>query len=170
MLHTLSSYAEVVYAFEPVLDNYVLAKRNIANLKLENVTLFNAGLGKAAGFAIMQTRSQDGVFRGGASSMSSQKNLDPALSERVPVLALDELKIANVSLLHLDVECFEREVLTGARLLIAASKPIILIEDNKQNCAEILEKLGYRHAFHRDSLHYWAMPEDFDFMCGLNTG
>ena len=87
--------------------------------------------------------------------------------ERVPVFALDGLPIENVSLLHLDVEGYERRVLRGAKRLIKRSAPIILLEDNGQNCAAFLEKRGYRFCFFHGSLNYWAMPGDYDFVCSL---
>ncbi len=167
MLHTLSHAADTVFAFEPVLDNYILAKRNIARLGLENVVLQNAGLGAKTGFANLQTHASDGRFRGGGSSIVTRKNLAPEIVEHVPVFALDELPVRGVSLLHLDVEGYEAEVLQGAKQLITTSKPVILLEDNKKNCAELLEGMGYRRVFHYNALHYWALPEDMEFVAGL---
>ena len=167
MLHTLSHYADTVYAFEPVLDNYILAKNNIAHLELENVVLQNAGLGAKSGFATMQTRTPEGQFRGGASSIVTRKNIAPEALERVPLFALDDLPIDTLSLLHLDVEGYEVEVLEGAKRLIAHSGPIILLEDNKENCRALLEALGYRHIFHHSGLHYWALPDDAEFVSSL---
>ena len=167
MLHTLSQNAETVYAFEPVLDNYILAKQNIARLNLKNVMLFNAGLGAEAGSASIQVRSEKGRFRGGTAKILNPEGADPLLFEQVPVFALDGLPIDNVSLLHLDVEGYERRVLQGAKHLIKRSSPIVLLEDNAKNCAAFLEKRGYRFCFFHGSLNYWAMPEDYDFVCGL---
>lgn len=42
MLHTYSRSARTVYAFEPVLENYVLAKQNAERLGLRNAVLINA--------------------------------------------------------------------------------------------------------------------------------
>ena len=167
MLHTLSQSANTVYAFEPVLDNYVLAKLNTAKLGLENVMLFNAGLAAAPGWAMMQVRSDSGVFAGGASAIVAGESTTSPLFERVPVFALDDLPISNVTLLHLDVESYELEVLNGAKRLIAESKPVILLEDNAKNCAPFLEAQGYRFCFHHGTLDYWASPDDYAFICQL---
>lgn len=159
MLHTLSCYAETVYAFEPVLDNYILAKKNCADLGLQNVFLLNAALGAGPGFATMKTYTDSGEFRGGAASIVRHKNRESGL-ERVPVLALDTLGLDNISLLHLDIEGYESVALDGAKELIARCKPIVLLEDTPQQCGALLEPLGYRLAFRRGSLAYWALPED----------
>jgi FkbM family methyltransferase len=169
MLHTLSQFADTVYAFEPVLDNYILAKKNIADLRLKNVSLLNAALGAAQGFADMKTYTENGDFRGGGASIIRRK-FDAALLEHVPIFALDALGLNNVALLHLDVEGYEFEVLKGASALIKESKPIILLEDTPQKCAAILEPLGYTLAFRRASLDYWVMPADMAFISSLKAG
>ncbi len=167
MLHTLSKNAVTVYAFEPVLDNYVLAKTNMATLGLQNVMLFNAGLAAKTGQAQMQTYTDTGQFRGGASSVLRKKPANPEQAEPVSLLALDDLRLGNISLLHLDVEGFELEALTGATQLIAKEKPVILLEDNAKNCADLLKTLGYRFCFYHGTLNYWAPPEDSAFVTGL---
>jgi len=168
MLHTLALYADTVYAFEPVLDNYILAKHNAATLGLTNVALFNAALGAKGGFAELKTHTEAGEFRGGASSIIKRKGYAPALLERAPMLALDNLGLKNITLLHLDIEGYEAEALMGAKALILQSKPIILLEDNPKACAAILAPMGYTLAFSRGSLDYWALPEDMAFVNSLN--
>lgn len=158
MLHSLAQVAATVFAFEPVLDNYIFAKKNAAALGLSNVVLINAGLGDHTGLARIVTHSQPGVFDGGG----SQFRPDPApgeQSELAPVFRLDDLPLGDVALLHLDVEGHELPALTGAQALIDRCRPVILIEDNAQACAGFLSARGYGHCYRQDGLDYWTLPE-----------
>jgi hypothetical protein len=46
----------------------------------------------------------------------------------VQLLAIDSLELSNVSLIKIDVEGMEEQVLDGARKTILANRPIIIIE------------------------------------------
>ena len=61
-----------VYAFEPVLENYVLAKLCVQENELDNVVLLNAGLGSKVTVARIDTGDEDGPHRGGASQIADR--------------------------------------------------------------------------------------------------
>lgn len=77
----------------------------------------------------------------------------------VPCVTLDEqLAGKTVGLIKIDVEGFEEEVLRGATKLIADSRPLIYLENDRSDKSESLQRciqsLGY------DA--YWSMPPLFN--------
>ena len=122
-----------VYAFEPVLNSYILSKQTIVSNKIENVHLFNMGLGSSFRSARITTSDSKGVKLGGRSFVDDQmpehkKGFGD--KELISIIPLDSISIpGKVSLLHLDIEGSELSALEGACNFIASKQPIILIED-----------------------------------------
>ncbi|UVC09801.1 FkbM family methyltransferase [Rhizobium sp. TH2] len=160
MLHTLSKSAGTVYAFEPVLENFVFAKKNAERLGLNNVVLFNAGLGEATSLLPIRTTDKQGRFIGGGSSFDGTVRLADHSYEMAPVFRIDDLPVADVALIELDVEGFELPALKGARQTMERDRPVVLIEDNKKNCADFLTSLGYSFVFSTRGLNYWSSAAD----------
>jgi FkbM family methyltransferase len=140
-----------VYAFEPVLENYLLAKLCVQENDLANVVLWNAGLGRALSVAHIDT-GEDGLHSGG----SAQIRDTGQLTSLVP---LNLLGLRDVSVIHLDVEGFELEALTGAVQTIRACKPTVLIEDRASNCAPLLAGEGYTFVGSIPGLKAWAQEQ-----------
>lgn len=164
MLHTYSVSAQRVYAFEPVLENYFFAKKNAEALELENVILFNAALSNENGVNKIVTHDKDGTFRGGGASI---EDVTKGRSELTATLRIDDLPIEELCLLQLDIEGYEKKALHGAVNTIEWFSPVILIEDNRRDCSNLLERLGYSFAFKANGLSYWATASDFEFVKGL---
>lgn len=169
MLHTLSKSAATVYAFEPVLENFVFAKKNAERLGLKNVVLVNAGLGEDDGLLPIRTTDKQGRFIGGGSTFNTGAQNEQHVYETVPVFRIDSLPIDDVALIELDVEGFELPALKGARTTIERDRPVILIEDNKDNCADFLASLGYALAFATKGLSFWGMAGDEALLGGLKA-
>jgi FkbM family methyltransferase len=167
MLHTLSRCCGRVYAFEPVLDNYVFAKRNADRLGLDNVMLFNAGLSDVSGVLPIRVSEADGRDAGGGSSFLDGRKAAGFRSENATVLRLDNLPIEDLGLLQLDVEGHELRALRGAEALIRRTRPVVLVEDLRGDCEGFLAGLGYAFCFARTGLKYWALPEDLAFVRSL---
>lgn len=163
MIHTLSKSAGKVYAFEPVLDSYYFAKKNAQRLDLNNVILFNAGLGEENTLLTINTKGSDGTYAGGGSTFDHNSTPDGTF-ETAPVFRLDDLPLHDVAMIELDVEGFELFALRGGRSLIARDKPIVLIEENNNNCGEFLADLGYVFVFRSNFLRYWGTEDDVDFL------
>jgi len=134
-----------LYAFEPVIENYLLAREVVAENDLGNVVLLHAGLGAepGPGLASIGTRRIGQRHLGGAARIISRSQVSAFHSQKVPMLSIDQLAIGDLSMIQLDVEGYELPVLTGAIGTIEAQQPVIVIEDNQQECPEFLAKLGY---------------------------
>jgi len=132
MLPSFSKAAsELVYAFEPVLENYLLAKLCVQENNLGNVLIQNAGLSSSITVARINTAAGNGDHLGGASHISDS-------GQSTTLLTIDSLAISNLSIIQLDVEGHELEALKGAIQTIKTHWPVIMIEDNHNNCAEFL--------------------------------
>lgn len=135
----------LVYAFEPVIENYLLARAVVAANDLSNVVLLQAGLGAEPGpwLASIGTCRIGRRHLGGAARIISRSQESKFRSQRVPMLSIDQLAIGDLSIIQLDVEGYELPVLKGASCTIRAQQPVIVIEDNKHDCPEFLSELKY---------------------------
>lgn len=143
-----SSVSGTVFAFEPVLENYVLARLVVEANRLENVRLYHAALSNGQ----MNLRINSGVgeveHRGGASQIDDQGAI-------CATLRIDDLEIQDLIVIQLDVEGHELNALQGAVEKIKKFQPIILIEDNKRACNEFLDDLGYQYIRSIPGLNIW---------------
>jgi hypothetical protein len=76
----------------------------------------------------------------------------------VPLVMLDDYELSSLRLLKIDVEGMELNVLNGARRTIAAHRPLLYVENDRQQNSEALigtiMELGYRL--------YWHLPPLFN--------
>lgn len=140
---------DFVYAFEPVLENYIMCKLTIEKNNLENVFLYNAALGEKTETLRINTNLDKEYHVGGASKID-------AVGDLCLALAIDNFSYSSLMLIQLDIEGFELNALKGAKETIKKHHPIIAIEDNKGNCAEFLESLGYICTLAIPGLDIWA--------------
>ena len=158
MLPTFSRYCPAtVYAFEPVLESYVLAKLCVEANKLENVFLPNAGLSDRVTIAHIDTGGVDEKHRGGASQLGEEGHI-------VGLVTIDSLGLSDVVVIQLDVEGHELAALKGARATIERSAPVIMVEDNLRACNGYLEELGYTHIRTIPGLLIWAQPAEWSLV------
>lgn len=134
-----------VYAFEPVVENYLLARAVVHENDLDNVVLMHAGLGADPGVAWVETMTRQ-RHRGGHASIVSGPEEPTRRPQRTPLLAVDQLDIEDLSLVQLDVEGFELPILEGAERTIRSQQPAIVVEDDLDNCSDFLRDLGYSEA------------------------
>jgi FkbM family methyltransferase len=136
---------ELVYAFEPVLENYLLAREVVAANDLDNVVLLHAGLGAkpGPGLARIGTSRVGQRHLGGASRIISRSQESQFRSQRVPMLSIDQLAVDDLSIIQLDVEGHELPVLKGAIGTIRSHQPVIVVEDNNRSCPRFLAELKY---------------------------
>ena len=142
-----------VYAFEPVLESFIMAKLCIQENELDNVLLMNAGLGESASVARIDTGDEAGVHQGGSAKIGSR-------GQFTSLITIDSLGIPDLSVIQLDVEGHELEALKGGIDTIRKNAPIVLIEDNKNNCGSFLKSLGYARRGEVPGLSIWASEND----------
>lgn len=142
-----------VYAFEPVFENYILAKLCVNSNKLSNVILMNSALSDSMGNLYINTSQGDGKHAGGGSTISDNGEICVAIN-------IDRLNIDDLVLIQLDVEGHELIALTGAQETINKTRPVIAIEDNHNNCTEFLISLKYETVGQIPGLTIWIPMEN----------
>jgi hypothetical protein len=84
---------------------------------------------------------------GGASHAAMGTGADPSQTEIVSQITLDRAipQDRKISVIQLDVECFEKQALSGAMQLIRRCKPLLILETipEKDWFAEHIQSLGY---------------------------
>ena len=141
-----------VYAFEPVLENYILANLCLNANNIENVILMNAALGPDFGIARIDTGVESGLHHGGGSFVSDKGQI-------TSMFPIDALATNDVAVIQLDVEGFELSALQGAVETIRRCHPVILIEDNHGNCGPFLTGFGYEKRGDVPGLTIWSTDE-----------
>ena len=123
-------------AFEPQPDIFNILCKNFKGEK------HNCALGDIEGIGKMPLVLADepvnyGGFRVGTKSILGAVD--------VPIHTLDSFGFKNVGLIKIDVETFEEKVLRGAEKLIEECRPILYVEDNKDNpnLRSYILSLGY---------------------------
>ncbi len=109
-----------VIAFEP---QKKIGRELLKNLELNeclNVLHVQCVLGKEEGFSFL---GPENVSNEGSRYVSKVQ-----LVEQVPMRTLDSFQLNDVSLIKIDVENMEKEVLEGARETIERNLPVLLIE------------------------------------------
>jgi len=142
-----------IYAFEPVLENYILSKLCIELNEISNVLLWNVGLGKEVSSAQIDTGDKERGHAGGASQIAET-------GQSTSLVHIDIFELRSVSIIHLDIEGFELNALKGAVKTITTCTPVILLEDNSRNCTYFLECLGYQSVGRIPGLSVWAEKKD----------
>lgn len=135
----------LVVAMEPQRQVFQTLCANVALNALGNVMTFNAGAGAQPGTTLVPVPNyaQDGNF--GGVELGQQ-------GEPVQVMALDQMGVASLALIKIDVEGMELDVLTGAQETIAKHRPMLYVENDRRDkspalLAHILG-LGYRAYWH----------------------
>jgi len=143
----LLAHGAAVHAFEPnpklfdVLHSWAKGRATLHRLALSNAT------GTAE---LLVPKRKRGYSNQGA-SLSATKVSGAHGTLRVETARLDDLGIANVGFIKVDVEGFEQEVLEGARQTLLRDRPNLLIEmEEKHTRASLSEMVsqvcayGYR--------------------------
>ncbi|MEX2014112.1 MAG: FkbM family methyltransferase [Parcubacteria group bacterium] len=129
-----------VLAIEPNPRTYSILAKNIKNNKLENrIETFNLALGDKAGKVSIQ-EGPDG-------KLGSSRVIE---GNEIKVRTLDAILKNNgvVSLIKIDVEGYEVNVLRGAKDILKKQSPLLAVEAQtwkaKRSLDKILHPLGYR--------------------------
>jgi FkbM family methyltransferase len=134
----------LVYAFEPVLENYLLAREVVETNGLKNVLLMHGGLGAEVAVATVGVaRGRRMRHLGGAARILTPSSKRHSGTQLTSLLRLDQLAISDLSLIQLDTEGYELPILQGAEETLRAQAPVVVVEDNRDNCGPFLAGLGY---------------------------
>lgn len=116
-----------IWAFEPNKEHFRCAKITLEINDIVNTNLINAGLGAKKGELFVQTADLNGRALGGSSKITLTES---NLTETVHVVAIDDIvgQERSISVIHLDVEGYEKEALTGALRTIERCSPILILE------------------------------------------
>jgi hypothetical protein len=88
-------------------------------------------------------RGKQKRHRGGAARIVTPQSKPHSQTQLTSLLTVDQLGIEDLALIQLDTEGYELPILQGAAETIRAQSPVIVVEDNKDRCAEFLAGLGY---------------------------
>ena len=126
--HTIvmSRFAKTVHAFEPQKKIYKILNDNVRDNHCLNVKSYNLGLSNRKGITYLEKLENKPSNLGAVSIVNGSEKK----GEMINTITLDDLKLENVSLIKIDVEGHEYEVLQGARNTISRCKPVIIFEDH----------------------------------------
>ncbi len=141
-----------VFAFEPQRVSFELLCGNAALNNLLNLKCLNLAVGARNGVIEIPIVDPTTEFNYGGVSITTGLKGEP-----VPLVTVDSLGLAKCDFIKADVEGVEIDVLEGARETITRCRPILFLENDKEDKqAAIYDKLqefGYR-AFWQISSHY----------------
>ncbi len=149
--HFMARLARQVWAFEPNPKMYRTLRRTAA----ANVLARALALSDVSGKAVLRI-PQRGNARGYSNQGGTLRTALAAnfLPVEVEAVRLDELALADVGFIKIDVEGFEQQVLEGARETIARDRPALLVEIEEKHTGQPIEHslarvlaLGYRGMF-----------------------
>ncbi len=138
LLSEIISPSNIIYAFEPVFSDVV--EKNIkANNLQNNVIIFNEGLGNKNENLEIETFNRICPVNFGHFSLKdkykhqnilSKNTIDKCkpIKKNLKIVTLDSKNLKNISLIKIDVEGMELEVLEGAFETIKRERPVIFIE------------------------------------------
>jgi len=122
-----------VIAFEPQRIVFQALCANLALNSCVNVHAFQAGIGEAPGEISVPFLPPDQAFNFGALSL-----IGTTAGEATPVRTIDELALTACHVIKLDIEGMEVEALAGGAQTIAAHRPLLYIENDRQARSEEL--------------------------------
>lgn len=155
----MASRFERVFAFEAAQDTYDCLVKNIA--ECHNVTTANFAIGAESGRATVMDDPDRPPGNTGSRYVVPGGD--------VPMVPLDALTMfGGCDLLKIDVEGYELQVLQGARELVEAFHPVIIMECDKRfthrygvahgSAEKLLEAAGYKRVAHMqpDKVFAWS--------------
>lgn len=155
MMNDVLSDGCKIYTFEPITQyNDILLKNIVDNNLNERVILYPYGAGNKEETICVYKISLANKLNFGSISLSSIKKdpmnkSDNYVTLKINIIPIDLFNFENISLMKIDVEEMENDVLEGCINLIKRCKPTIIIEIHmldkfkQTNIFKELEKFGY---------------------------
>ena len=123
---------DAIVSYEPILENYLLLAENTKNIP----TVWRRR--EAVG-----DQTTDVMMRLNKGNMGACE-IDPEGDIKIHQVRLDDTFIPPISLIKIDAEWYELQVLEGAKALINEDHPLILIEDSSVAYEDYLRNIGYQ--------------------------
>ena len=142
--HTLSfaKRAKQVISFEPVIPIFTQLCTNVSLNGLYNTSLFNCALSNEIG------ETHVPIFDYFQKNNYGSAHIGLPSGQKAHTMTLDSFQFDDVSLIKIDVEGHELEVLEGARDTIKRCKPVLYVESDRVSKVEdlcyCLELYSYR--------------------------
>lgn len=145
-----------VHAFEPCKDTFRQLTENIAVNKLK-IHTHNVGLSDRKGKATLH----HSAVRNTQHSLTKRNSKLSGATEQVQLATLDSLDLPPPTLMKIDVELHEMEMLKGARETIKKHRPHIIIEIRREaaRLKEIRRELSDYTAKKLDHLNWLFTPK-----------
>jgi FkbM family methyltransferase len=131
-----------VIAFEPVPETFALLAANVALFEHQNVTLLNFAASNAPSAVGLQIPR----FSSGLRNFYQAAVTRDAGDLQVLTVPLDSLGLSHrISLVKIDAEGHDAEVLQGMDGILRRDLPVLIVESGQASMADTLGKLGYLH-------------------------
>src|SRR4029077_8548533 len=148
----MARYAEKVIAFEANPQVAAFARKVAAR----NVEVINVALSSRAGRTPLTVPlNAKGRTVTELASVAPQQRSENAITIDVETRRLDDFPIANCSFIKIDVEGHEEAVLDGAAALIAAQRPVLMIELVEAFNPGVVARLTERYAAMSYDVFFW---------------
>lgn len=143
-----------ILAFEPVPQNLKVLRRIRTLYSIRHMQIFPCAIGDHAGAAPMTIPMTAGVIDPGRSHLLWEQYRNEEVEQllkwktiQVPVRPLDSFDFGPIDAVKIDVEGHEFQVLTGAKELLTASRPLVFCEiwesSNRERTLEFMSSLGF---------------------------
>lgn len=146
-----------VHSFEPNEHNRNMLGRNLEQNYCKNVTIYTNIVGERQGMSFISSfdPKKPGNY-GECSVLDSNPN---QLYESVPMINIDSIPVKRLDFVKIDVEGYEKEVLSGMKNTITKHRPGLLVEVN--NSTTHIEHMWNLLA-HQDYLLWWLPVRNYN--------
>ena len=140
-----------VYAFEPQRIVFQMLCGNAALNNATNVWCHQVALGREPGKILVPQFDFHKVNNVGGLGLGAFQ-----FGESIPVITIDSLELNRCDLMKIDVEGMEEETLRGATATIAKFKPVLYVENDREeksaSLIRFIDSLGYAMFWHHPPL------------------
>ena len=155
-----------VLSFEPNPD----LTNELKNSGIDNITLVNKAVSNVSGSTVLRIPIQGKFMLNGWASLESKIDLDTDEFKEisVEVIRLDDLNLADVAFIKIDVEGHELSLLNGAHEFFTANRPVCIIECRERNRRQVEEfftnlQVGYRKIDTKEKYGFCLSDENLLF-------
>lgn len=135
----------IVFSYEPERNNFNALAGNIALNNIRNVHVFQKAVGSTSGLISVPELDLEQTTNMGGLSLTGDYSRAP--NYVVPLTTIDEQNLLRCNFIKIDVEGMEKPVLEGAKQTIEKYKPILYVEDDRDNLhdalIEFIKSLNY---------------------------